>query len=420
MKNKFITTLMLSSVVLMAAVPFGAVKADSTDEQIARQDATIEAAKNSSAAAQTKVDEIKTKIESLQTKKISITNEVNKLIVEQQQQSDKIANLHKNIKERNAALEAQARSAQTNGTATNYMSTILDSKSLTDAIQKMTAIATVSGANKAMLEKQQEDEKAIQSKLKDNESKYAKSTKLEQELEAQSAELASQEAALKVAQLSYQSTIENSESKKQNLLDQKATAAKQAADAVLQQERVEKAAQEANKAQKEQSNVNNNNNKVKMPNVTDTTTTPVVTKPIIENNNPTSSENTDKNTSNDNSNSNTSGGAVTPPSNAVNPYPWGQCTWGVWEYFGGKVPTYAGNASDWVVYANSGPAVGTIAVFPAGNQGAGGLGHVAVVTAVNGDKLTVSETNFSGPNGGGLGIRTTREVSAAGVSFIRP
>ena len=103
-----------------------------------------------------------------------------------------------------------------------------------------------------------------------------------------------------------------------------------------------------------------------------------------------------------------------------NPYPWGQCTWGVWEYFGGSIPTYAGNAGDWVVYANSGPAVGTIAVFPPGNQGAGGVGHVAVVTAVNGDKLTVSETNFSGPNGGGLGIRTTREVSAAGVSFIRP
>ena len=136
--------------------------------------------------------------------------------------------------------------------------------------------------------------------------------------------------------------------------------------------------------------------------------------------NSTTTTDTGSNNTNNNNVTGGSGSSSTPGSSLSNPYPWGQCTWGVWEYFGGSIPTYAGNAGDWVVYANSGPAVGTIAVFPPGNQGAGGVGHVAVVTAVNGDKLTVSETNFSGPNGGGLGIRTTREVSAAGVSFIRP
>ncbi|ETD04468.1 hypothetical protein N568_0107635 [Lactococcus garvieae TRF1] len=455
MKKKLITALMLSTVILSSGASLGAVKADSTDDQIAKQDAVINAAKGSSAEAQAKVDAIQSQVNSLQSKKTSTANEVNKLMKEQKEQSAEIARLHKDIKERNTALEAQARSAQTSGSATDYMSTILDSKSLTDAIQKMTAMATVSGANKAMLEKQQEDEKAIQAKLKDNEAKYAKATKLQQELEAQSNELASQEAALKVAQLNYQTTIANSESKKQSLIDQKAAAVaaqeaavKQAAAVEAQQAKAEQAAQAAQKAQAEQAAASKSENK----STASTETVPVVTAPVVEtapaasapatstpaveeskpasNNNTTttntgsnSNTSTGSNNTNNTNNNNASGGSgstSTPGSSLSNPYPWGQCTWGVWEYFGGSIPTYAGNAGDWVVYANSGPAVGTIAVFPPGNQGAGGVGHVAVVTAVNGNKLTVSETNFSGPNGGGLGIRTTREVSAAGVSFIRP
>ena len=456
MKKKLITALMLSTVILSSGASLGAVKADSTDDQIAKQDAAISAAKSSSAEAQAKVDAIQSQVNSLQSKKTSTANEVNKLMKEQKEQSAEIARLHKDIKERNTALEAQARSAQTSGSATDYMSTILDSKSLTDAIQKMTAMATVSGANKAMLEKQQEDEKAIQAKLKDNEAKYAKATKLQQELEAQSNELASQEAALKVAQLNYQTTIANSESKKQSLIDQKAAAvaaqeaaAKQAAAVEAQQAKAEQAAQAAQKAQTEQAAASKSENKSDASTV-NTETVPVVTAPVettpaasapaastpaVEeskpaSNNNTTTTNTGSNSttttdtgSNNTNNNNVSGGSgssSTPGTSLSNPYPWGQCTWGVWEYFGGSIPTYAGNAGDWVVYANSGPAVGTIAVFPPGNQGAGGVGHVAVVTAVNGDKLTVSETNFSGPNGGGLGIRTTREVSAAGVSFIRP
>ena len=456
MKKKLITALMLSTVILSSGASLGAVKADSTDDQIAKQDAAINAAKGSSAEAQAKVDAIQSQVNSLQSKKTSTANEVNKLMKEQKEQSAEIARLHKDIKERNTALEAQARSAQTSGSATDYMSTILDSKSLTDAIQKMTAMATVSGANKAMLEKQQEDEKAIQAKLKDNEAKYAKATKLQQELEAQSNELASQEAALKVAQLNYQTTIANSESKKQSLIDQKAAAvaaqeaaAKKAAEVEAQQAKAEQAAQAAQKAQTEQAAASKSENKSDASTV-NTETVPVVTAPVettpaasapaastpaVEeskpaSNNNTTTTNTGSNSttttdtgSNNTSNNNVSGGSgssSTPGTSLSNPYPWGQCTWGVWEYFGGSIPTYAGNAGDWVVYANSGPAVGTIAVFPPGNQGAGGVGHVAVVTAVNGDKLTVSETNFSGPNGGGLGIRTTREVSAAGVSFIRP
>lgn len=100
--------------------------------------------------------------------------------------------------------------------------------------------------------------------------------------------------------------------------------------------------------------------------------------------------------------------------NKQNPYPAGQCTAYVWEYFNGNIPTYMGNAKDWVKYANSKPAPGTIAVFPPGNQGAGSLGHLAVVLSVSGSRMRVSEGNYNG------GWGTERDCSTAGVKFIRP
>ncbi|QPS71790.1 S-layer homology domain-containing protein [Lactococcus garvieae] len=100
--------------------------------------------------------------------------------------------------------------------------------------------------------------------------------------------------------------------------------------------------------------------------------------------------------------------------NRQNPYPAGQCTAYVWDYFNGNIPTYVGNAKEWVKYANSKPAAGTIAVFPPGNQGAGSLGHVAVVLSVSGSKMRVSEGNYNG------GWGTERVCSTTGVKFIRP
>ncbi|MCG3097113.1 CHAP domain-containing protein [Lactococcus petauri] len=411
MKKKLITALMLSTVVLTAGAPFAAVKADSTDSKIAQQDSKIANAKNEAAKAQSQVDSIQSQVSTLKSKQTSMTKKVNELMAQQKEQSQQIQKLSESIKERNTALEAQARSAQTDGSATNYMSAVLDSKSLTDAIQKMTAMATVAGANKSMIEQQQADQKAIQTKLADNQKKYAEATKLQQELDAQANELATQEAALKVAQLDYQATVTTAEGKKQDLLSQKAAAEKAAQKAAAAEKA---AAAKSVVAQQEKA---------------------VAAAPAASNPAPAANNTADNSNSSTPSTGNNTGGngnsskptptpdptpIPTPDPVGINPYPWGQCTWGVWEYFGGNIPTYAGNAADWATYANSGPAVGTIAVFPPGNQGAGGFGHVAVVTAINGDKLTISETNFSGPNGGGLGIRTTREVSASGVSFIRP
>ncbi len=102
-----------------------------------------------------------------------------------------------------------------------------------------------------------------------------------------------------------------------------------------------------------------------------------------------------------------------------NPYPSGQCTAYVWQYFYTNlkktIPTYAGNAGDWVYAANSGAAANTIAVFPPGNQGASAFGHVAFVKKVNSNgTINIIEGNFNG------GWGTSRTVSTAGVYFIKP
>ncbi|QQC72305.1 CHAP domain-containing protein [Lactococcus garvieae] len=404
MKKKLITALMLSTVVLTAGAPFAAVKADSTDSKIAQQDSKIANAKNEAAKAQSQVDSIQSQVSTLKSKQTSMTKKVNELMAQQKEQSQQIQKLSESIKERNTALEAQARSAQTDGSATNYMSAVLDSKSLTDAIQKMTAMATVAGANKSMIEQQQADQKAIQTKLADNQKKYAEATKLQQELDAQANELATQEAALKVAQLDYQATVTTAEGKKQDLLSQKAAAEKAAQKAaaaekvaaaksvVAQQEKAVAAAPAASNPAPAANNTADNSNS------SNPTPTPIPTpKPDPVDPDPVDPVK-----------------PVNPGHSGTNPYPAGQCTAFVWDYFGGNMPTYMGNAGDWVAYANSGPAAGTIAVFPPGNQGAGGVGHVAVVLSVSGSKMTVIEGNFNG------GWGTTRECSTAGVSFIRP
>lgn len=104
-----------------------------------------------------------------------------------------------------------------------------------------------------------------------------------------------------------------------------------------------------------------------------------------------------------------------------NPFaPYGkQCTTYVWQYFftnlNKAIPVYRGNAGDWVYAANSSPAANTIAVFPPGNQGAGSVGHVAVVKSVNSNgTINIIEGNFNG------GWGTSRTVSTSGVKFIKP
>ena len=83
------------------------------------------------------------------------------------------------------------------------------------------------------------------------------------------------------------------------------------------------------------------------------------------------------------------------PSYGYNGYDYGYCTWYVASRI--SVPTNWGNASTWAYYAalsgwnvSGTPSVGAIAQTP---YTAGGEGHVAIVEAVNGNMIKISDMN---------------------------
>jgi surface antigen len=103
-------------------------------------------------------------------------------------------------------------------------------------------------------------------------------------------------------------------------------------------------------------------------------------------------------------------------------YPVGQCTWWVARrrpdlpYF----PEAAGDALNWGKSAaaagftvGDAPEVGAVAVFQPGQYGAGPYGHVAYVTAVEGEEIRISEDNYHGRR-----HPDTRTILDAGLQFI--
>ena len=106
-----------------------------------------------------------------------------------------------------------------------------------------------------------------------------------------------------------------------------------------------------------------------------------------------------------------------------NYYDWGWCTWHVFEKraaLGKPVSNMWGNANNWVNGAsangfavNNTPSVGAVAQSYAGTNGAGALGHVAVVESINGDgSITISEMGWNGT----VGVVSYRTIPASQVS----
>ena len=115
--------------------------------------------------------------------------------------------------------------------------------------------------------------------------------------------------------------------------------------------------------------------------------------------------------------------------NASNTYPMGQCTWGA-KVLAPWVGNYWGNANQWLVSGSAAghatgttPQVGAVAVW---TGGAGGYGHVAVVTAVDGDNIQVMEANYGGSaeqaDSRGIGnYRGWFSASASGITgYVYP
>jgi len=449
MKKKIISAILMSTVVLSAAAPLSGVYAD-TNSDIAKQDATISSAQSAKAQAQAQVDSLQSKVDSLQQKQTSTKAQIAKIESEAKALNAQIATLNESIKERTKTLEAQARSAQVNSSATNYMDAVVNSKSLTDVIQKVTAIATVSSANKQMLEQQEKEQKELSQKSETVKKNYNQFVSLSQSLDSQAQELTSQQAELKVATLNYQATIATAQDKKQSLLDEKAAAEKAAQEAAKKQAAYEAQQKEAAKAQAASTAATTK----AVEEATSTVSSSQASQSSSSSSN-TSSNNTSSNSSSSSSNSSSSnssnGGGSTNTGNnnaagtgntggssssginstpIANPYAGGGCTDYVWQYFAAQGiyirNIMPGNGGQW---ATNGPAQGVLHVvgaapgviassFSADFVGYANspYGHVAIVKSVNSNgTITIKE--------GGYGTTWwghERTVSASGVTFLMP
>ena len=373
MKKKILASLLLSTVLVSQGAVLSSVKANTTDEKIAAQDSKISNLTAQQKEAQKQVDEIQTKVSAIQSEQEKLQSENEKLQEESKKLEGEIAELSKNIVARNASLENQARSAQTNGTATSYINTIINSDSITEAISRVAAMSEIVSANNKMLQQQKEDKKAISEKQVANNDAINTVIANQQTLADDAQALTTKQAELKAAELNLAAEKATAESEKATLLEQKAAAeaeAKAAAEAeaaykakqASQQQTVAASANTTFAAQVQATSSSSSDD--------DSSYTPAVT---------------------------TVSQRPTYSSNASS-YPVGQCTWGA-KTLAPWAGDYWGNGGQWAASAaaagfrtGSTPQVGAIASWDDG-----GYGHVAVVTAVESStRIQVSECNYDG------------------------
>ena len=373
MKKKLLTSVLLSAVILSQGAALVNVKADSTDDKIAAQNSKIDSLTNQQKAAQAQVDEIQKQVSAIQKQQEVLQAENEKLNAESAKLTAEIEELSKNIVARNESLANQARSAQTSGTATSYINTIINSASITEAISRVAAMSEIVSANNKMLEQQKEDKEKIAEKQVANNEAINTVIANQQKLADDAQTLTTKQAELKVAQLNLADEKATAENEKNSLLEQKAAAEKAAAEAAA----AEAAYKNQQQAQQQAILASGNTSfAAQVQAVNNTGGAPAAEAAVA-----------------------TSGVVATPSySLSASTYPVGQCTWGA-KTLAPWAGDYWGNGGQWAASAaaagfrtGSQPQVGAIACW---NDG--GYGHVAVVTAVqSANNIQVSEANYAG------------------------
>ena len=401
MKKKILASLLLSTVLVSQGAVLSSVKANTTDEKIAAQDSKISELTTQQKEAQKQVDEIQTQVTAIQTEQEKLQTENENLQEESKKLEGEITELSKNIVARNESLENQARSAQTNGTATSYINTIINSNSITEAISRVAAMSEIVSANNKMLQQQKEDKKAISEKQVANNEAINTVIANQQTLADDAQALTTKQAELKVAELNLAAEKATAESEKATLLEQKAAAEAEA-----------KAAAEAEAAYKAQQTS-------QQQTVAASANTTFAAQVQATSSSSSSSDDDSSYTP-----------APTPVSHRptystnASSYPTGECTWGA-KTLAPWAGDYWGNGAQWATSAaaagfrtGSQPQVGAIACW---NDG--GYGHVAVVTAVSSSSsIQVSESNYGGDRtiGNKRGWFNPTTTSEGYVTYIYP
>ena len=400
MKKKILASLLLSTVLVSQTAVLTTVRAETTDEKIAAQDSKISDLTAQQQEAQKQVDQIQGQVSTIQAEQASLQAENEKLQAESKKLEGEITELSKNIVARNASLEKQARSAQTNGAATSYINTIVNSKSITEAISRVAAMSEIVSANNKMLEQQKADKKAISDKQVANNEAINTVIANQQKLADDAQALTTKQAELKVAELNLAAEKATAEGEKATLLEQKAAAeaeARAAAEAEV--------AYKARQTSQQQS--------------------------VVASGNTSFSAQVQATSTNDEEDSSYTPAPAPAParqrptySSNASSYPTGECTWGA-KTLAPWAGDYWGNGAQWATSAaaagfrtGSTPQVGAIACW---NDG--GYGHVAVVTAVSSStRIQVSESNYGGDRtiGNKRGWFNPTTTSEGYVTYIYP
>ena len=396
MKKKILASLLLSTVMVSQVAVLTTAHAETTDDKIAAQDNKISNLTAQQQEAQKQVDQVQEQVSAIQTEQSNLQSENDRLQAESKKLEGEITELSKNIVSRNDSLQKQARSAQTNGAATNYINTIVNSKSITEAISRVAAMSEIVSANNKMLEQQKADKKAISEKQVANNDAINTVIANQQKLADDAQSLTTKQAELKAAELNLAAEKATAEDEKASLLEKKAAAeaeAKAAAEA--------EAAYKAKQASQQQTVVASGN----------TTFTAEVQA---------------VSSSSESSSSYTPASVKHRPTYSTNAssYPTGECTWGA-KTLAPWAGDYWGNGAQWATSAaaagfrtGSTPEVGAIACW---NDG--GYGHVAVVTAVSSStSIQVSESNYGGNRtiGNKRGWFNPTTTSEGFVTYIYP
>ena len=372
MKKKILASLLLSTVLASQVAVLNTVNAENIDKKIAANDNKISALTSQQQAAQKQVSQIQEQVSAIQAEQSNLQSENDRLQEESKKLEGEITELSKNIVSRNGSLEKQARSAQTSGAATRYINTIVNSKSITEAISRVAAMSEIVSANNKMLEQQKADKKAISEKQIANNDAINTVIANQQKLADDAQALTTKQAELKAAELNLAAEKATAEGEKASLLQQKA-AAEVAARAAAAAEAAYKEKQ-ATQQQSILASANTNLN-AQIQAVSSSTAVAEASSTASVQAKATPTYNTNAST-----------------------YPIGECTWGV-KTLAPWAGDYWGNGAQWATSAaaagfrtGSTPQVGAIVCW---NDG--GYGHVAVVTAVESTtRIQVSESNYAG------------------------
>ena len=438
MKKRILSAVLVSGVTLSAAA---SVHAEDYDSQIAATNNAISNLASQQEAAQAQVATIQSQVSTLRTQKTELEAKNAELEKVSADLESEIQELSSKIVARQDSLAKQARSAQQNNTATSYINSILNSKSISEAITRITAISKVVTANNDLLTKQESDQKELAAKQVENQAAINTIAANKSELETTEAGLTTQQAELEAAQVTLAAELATAQNEKTSLVSAKSTAESVAAStaaSVAQSQAI--AESEATAQVVASSEVAATSESVAQPSETPVSETSTASEAAQE---PASSETSEVQPESAAPAVSEAPASVAPvatseaapavseapvsaapvvtseaapaaseaPAPAAethkvsaastpNTYPVGQCTWGV-KSLAPWAGNNWGNAKNWIASAQAAghsvgttPVAGAIAVWP--NDG-GGYGHVAYVTSASGaNSIQVMESNYAG------------------------